>query len=548
MLSKIVVVVFLLSFLYAQAFNMRTMNRNILSSRLYSLSMSEGSKNHFDVIMKKASSFAAAAALGLSGVTSAQGADYVPATPPPQIIPEAIRQAPKAAQPGVPEKWIYSKFLDEVEKNHVEKVTFSPDGKKAVGVDDDGDKFTVDIPNDPNLLSFLVQHKVEINVAPINTNTGLGAGEAAPLSIPEGDLDKLLQTFVIPGAITTGIFLQPTSRLLFSTKEERDKRKAARRSGPRGPNLFGGRGGGLRGPGGLDPEQFAKTKAKVDLSPVTNTKFVDVAGCDSAKLELEEVVDFLKNPDKYSEMGAKIPRGCLLSGPPGTGKTLLARAVAGEAGVPFISVSGSEFVQVFVGVGAGRVRDLFKQARENAPCIVFIDEIDAIGRQRGSGMSNDEREQTLNQLLVEMDGFDGNQGVITLAATNRVDILDEALVRAGRFDRKIEVGLPDFRGRVDILKVHARNKPLSPDVDLEQIGRRTPGLSGASLKNLLNEAAIHAARTDKEIIEWDDIDWAIDRVTIGMERPNKDAMVKDLELVAFHEAGESFILHKDLSI
>lgn len=219
----------------------------------------------------------------------------------------------------------------------------------------------------------------------------------------------------------------------------------------------------------------------------------------------------------------------------------MARAVAGEAGVPFISVSGSEFVQVFVGVGAGRVRDLFRQARENAPCIVFIDEIDAIGRQRGSGNSNDEREQTLNQLLVEMDGFDGNAGVITLAATNRVDILDEALVRAGRFDRKIEVGLPDFRGRVDILKVHARNKPLSPDVDLEQVARRTPGLSGASLKNLLNEAAIHAARTEKEIIEWDDVDWAIDRVTIGMERPNKDALIKDIELVAFHEAGHAIV-------
>jgi cell division protease FtsH len=217
----------------------------------------------------------------------------------------------------------------------------------------------------------------------------------------------------------------------------------------------------------------------------------------------------------------------------GTGKTLLARAVAGEAQVPFISVSGSEFVQVFVGVGAARVRDLFRQARENAPCIIFIDEIDAIGRQRGAGVTNDEREQTLNQLLVEMDGFDGNPGVITIAATNRVDILDEALVRAGRFDRKIEVGLPDFKGRFDVLKVHARNKPLSPDVDLEQVARRTPGLSGASLKNLLNEAAIHAARTEKDIIEWDDVDWAIDRVTIGME--------KDLELVAFHEAGHAIV-------
>merc|ERR1712072_709347 len=210
-------------------------------------------------------------------------------------------------------------------------------------------------------------------------------------------------------------------------------------------------------------------------------------------------------------------------------------------GVPFISVSGSEFVQVFVGVGAARVRDMYRQARENAPCIIFIDEIDAIGRQRGASMGNDEREQTLNQLLVEMDGFDGNAGVITIAATNRVDILDEALTRAGRFDRKIEVSLPDNSGRLDVLKVHARNKPLSPDIDLEQVARRTPGLSGASLMNLLNEAAIHAARDDKDIIEWDDVDWAIDRVTVGMEKKNKDAMVEDIELVAFHEAGHAIV-------
>jgi len=488
----------------------------------------------------------AAAAIGVSLSTNAPvvAADYAAAPAPPQLVQQqsARPSTPKAVQPGVPAKWIYSKFLDMVENNHVEKVTFSPDGKKAIGVDDEGDRFTVDIPNDPNLLSFLVQHKVEINVAPINGNGA--AGDNAPLSIPESDLDKLIQTFGVPGVVASGIFLYPSYKILFSTKEERQKNKARPRGGGgRGGGLFGGGGPGrgLRGPGGLDPESFAKSKAKVDLSPVTNTKFTDVAGCDSAKIELEEVVDFLKNPDKYSEMGAKIPKGCLLNGPPGTGKTLLARAVAGEAGVPFISVSGSEFVQVFVGVGAARVRDLFKQARENAPCIVFIDEIDAIGRQRGAGMSNDEREQTLNQLLVEMDGFDGNAGVITLAATNRIDILDEALVRAGRFDRKIEVSLPDFKGRQDILKVHARNKPLSPDVDLEQVARRTPGLSGASLKNLLNEAAIHAARDEKEIIEWDDVDWAIDRVTIGMERPNKDALIKDIELVAFHEAGHAIV-------
>ena len=297
----------------------------------------------------------------------------------------------------------------------------------------------------------------------------------------------------------------------------------------------------MRGPGGMDPESFAKSKAKIDLTPVTNTGFADVAGCDSAKLELEEVVDFLKSPDKYSEMGAKIPKGCLLNGPPGTGKTLLARAVAGEAGVPFISVSGSEFVQVFVGVGAARVRDMFKTARENAPCIVFIDEIDAIGRARSAGGGNDEREQTLNQMLVEMDGFDSNGGVIVIAATNRADILDPALVRAGRFDRKIEVTLPDARGRLEVLKVHARNKPLSPDVDLDQVAKRTPGLAGASLKNLLNEAAIHAARAEKEVIDWDDVDWAIDRVTVGMEKTNKDALVQDIELVAFHEAGHAIV-------
>jgi cell division protease FtsH len=494
---------------------------------------------------------ASAIAFGSIG-GSANAAEYQAAAAPPQMAPQVAREAPRAAQPGTPEKWIYSKFLDQVEKDQVEKVTFSPDGKRAVGVDNDGDRFTCDIPNDPNLLSFLVQHKVEINVAPINANGGTGTDAAAALVLPDSETERLLQTFVVPGVLTSLIFLYPTFKLLFPSKEEREKAKQKPTGGRggggggRGPGgLFGGggggRGGGGRGPGGLDPEAFAKSKAKIDLTPVTNTNFADVAGCDSAKLELEEVVDFLKNPDKYTEMGAKIPSGCLLNGPPGTGKTLLARAVAGEAGVPFISVSGSEFVQVFVGVGAARVRDMFKSARENAPCIIFIDEIDAIGRQRGSGQSNDEREQTLNQLLVEMDGFDGNPGVITIAATNRIDILDEALVRAGRFDRKIEVSLPDNRGRFDVLKVHARNKPLSPDVDLEQVARRTPGLSGASLKNLLNEAAIHAARSEKEIIEWDDVDWAIDRVTVGMEKPNKDALVQDIELVAFHEAGHAIV-------
>jgi cell division protease FtsH len=491
---------------------------------------------------------AAAAILGTLIPTCASAADYQPATPPP---PAVIRAAPKAVQPGTVQKLSYSSFLDQVENNKVEKVTFSPDGKKAVGVDEDGDRFSVDIPNDPNLLSFLVQHKVEINVAPINNNGvgggGLGAGsESGSVFVPETETGKLLQTFIIPAALSGAAILFPYSKLLLPSKDDLDESKQQ----PRGPGLFGGGGGvgpggqnriGGRGPGGLDPEAFAKSKAKIDLTPVTNTKFSDVAGCDSAKIELEEVVDFLKAPDRYTAMGASVPRGVLLNGPPGTGKTLLARAVAGEAGVPFISVSGSEFVQVFVGVGAARVRDMFRQARENAPCIVFIDEIDAIGRQRGSGNSNDEREQTLNQMLVEMDGFDGNAGVIVMGATNRLDILDEALLRPGRFDRKVEVSLPDFKGRIEILKVHARNKPLAPDIDLEQVARRTPGLSGASLQNLMNEAAIHAARTEKEIIDWDDVDWAIDRVTVGLEKSNKDAAVADLEIVAFHEAGHAIV-------
>jgi len=289
-------------------------------------------------------------------------------------------------------------------------------------------------------------------------------------------------------------------------------------------------------------------KSKIEMEPQTGVTFDDVAGCDASKLELEEVVDFLSNPEKYDKVGAQSPRGVMLEGPPGTGKTLLARAVAGEAGVPFISCSGSEFVEMFVGVGASRIRSLFADAKKNAPCIIFIDEIDAIGRQRSSGggfASNDEREQTLNQILTEMDGFSGNTGVIVIAATNRADILDNALLRPGRFDRRVPVDLPDKAGRVEILKVHCRDKPLAPDVDLEAIASRAIGFSGASLQNLMNEAAIVAARREKDVITFDEIDFAIDRLQVGMQKPstqgfqNKDAARKRQELVAWHEAGHA---------
>jgi cell division protease FtsH len=300
----------------------------------------------------------------------------------------------------------------------------------------------------------------------------------------------------------------------------------------------GGAGGGGMGPGGA--MGFGKSKAEIQMVPDTGVTFDDVAGCDGAKLELEEVVDFLKQPESYTKMGCKIPRGVILDGPPGTGKTLLAKAVAGEAGVPFISISGSEFVEMFVGVGASRVRDVFSQAKKNAPCIIFIDEIDAVGRQRGAGYAggNDEREQTVNQILVEMDGFDGNPGVITIAATNRIDILDQALLRPGRFDRKITVSLPDFKGRTRILGVHSRGKPLEPDVDLEAISRRTPGFSGAQLENLMNEAAISAARKAKTTVGWEEIDSAVDRVMVGLEKKSGNP-IKQQALVAYHEAGHA---------
>ena len=287
--------------------------------------------------------------------------------------------------------------------------------------------------------------------------------------------------------------------------------------------------------------EFAKNRAR--LSKRTDKTFNDVAGCDEEKEELEEIIDFLKNPKKYFEIGARIPKGVLLVGPPGTGKTLLAKAVAGEAKVPFFTISGSDFVEMFVGVGASRVRDMFKTAKQSAPCIVFIDEIDAVGRQRGAGLGggHDEREQTLNQLLVEMDGFTENSGVIVMAATNRVDVLDPALLRPGRFDRHIRISNPDVKGRTAILKVHARNKHLSPKINLEDISRRTPGFSGADLENLLNEAALLAARENRKEIKIYDIDEAIDRVIMGPAKRSRKYSEKEKMMVSYHEAGHAVL-------
>ncbi|MGD6804875.1 ATP-dependent metallopeptidase FtsH/Yme1/Tma family protein [Rossellomorea vietnamensis] len=295
--------------------------------------------------------------------------------------------------------------------------------------------------------------------------------------------------------------------------------------------------------GGSRVMNFGKSKAKLYSEEKKKVRFKDVAGADEEKNELVEVVEFLKDPRKFSEVGARIPKGVLLVGPPGTGKTLLARAVAGEAGVPFFSISGSDFVEMFVGVGASRVRDLFENAKKNAPCIIFIDEIDAVGRQRGAGLGggHDEREQTLNQLLVEMDGFGANEGIIIVAATNRPDILDPALLRPGRFDRQITVDRPDVKGREAVLNVHARNKPLDDSVDLKAIAMRTPGFSGADLENLLNEAALVAARENKKKIDMRDIDEATDRVIAGPAKKSKVVSQKERKIVAFHEAGHTVI-------
>ncbi len=383
----------------------------------------------------------------------------------------------------------YSEFIDAIQDDQISRVLISPDNGTAKIVENDGGRAQVTLAPDQDLLKLLTDHNVDIAVEPTK--------QANPLQQAIGSL-------IFPILLLGGLFF------LF------------RRS----------QGGG----GGNPAMSFGKSKARLQMEPSTKITFNDVAGIEGAKLELTEVVDFLKSPDRFTAVGAKIPKGVLLVGPPGTGKTLLAKAVAGEAAVPFFSISGSEFVEMFVGVGASRVRDLFEQAKKNAPCIVFIDEIDAVGRQRGAGLGggNDEREQTLNQLLTEMDGFEGNTGIIIVAATNRPDVLDAALMRPGRFDRQVVVDRPDYTGRLEILGVHAKEKTLAKDVDLDQVARRTPGFTGADLANLLNEAAILAARRDLREVGNYEIADAIERVMAGPEKKDRVMSDRRKELVAYH--------------
>ncbi|OKH27010.1 ATP-dependent zinc metalloprotease FtsH2 [Chroogloeocystis siderophila] len=397
----------------------------------------------------------------------------------------------------------YGRFLDYLDSGRVTSVDLYEGGRTAIveAVDPELDnriqRLRVDLPyNAPELISKLRDANISFDSHPLRN---------------DGAIWGLLGNLIFPILLIGGLFF------LFR----------------RSSNIPGGPGQAMN---------FGKSRARFQMEAKTGVKFDDVAGIEEAKEELQEVVTFLKQPERFTAVGARIPKGVLLVGPPGTGKTLLAKAIAGEAGVPFFSISGSEFVEMFVGVGASRVRDLFKKAKDNAPCLIFIDEIDAVGRQRGTGIGggNDEREQTLNQLLTEMDGFEGNTGIIIIAATNRPDVLDAALLRPGRFDRQVIVDAPDVKGRQEILKVHARNKKLDPNVSLDAVARRTPGFTGADLANLLNEAAILTARRRKEAITLLEIDDAIDRVVAGMEgTPLVDS--KSKRLIAYHEIGHALI-------
>lgn len=392
----------------------------------------------------------------------------------------------------------YTEFKEAYVENKIETMTIKEDKMSVDGVFKDGKRFTSYVSNKmlDNLLQETQGVETVIKYTPPN-NMGIWI--------------SFLPTILIIGVIFFGLFM-------FTQQAQNS--------------------GGNRG-----VMNFGKSKAKMANLDGKKVTFKDVAGADEEKGELEEIVDFLKQPKRYIEMGARIPKGVLLVGPPGTGKTLLAKAIAGEAGVPFFSISGSDFVEMFVGVGASRVRDLFEQAKKNAPCIIFIDEIDAVGRQRGAGLGggHDEREQTLNQLLVEMDGFGVNEGIIMIAATNRPDILDPALLRPGRFDRRILVGTPDVKGREEVLKVHTRNKHLSEDVDLKVLAKMTPGFSGADLENLTNEAALLAVRGGKSSIDMADIEEAITRVIAGPEKKSRVVSEYDRRITAVHESGHAVV-------
>ncbi len=396
----------------------------------------------------------------------------------------------------------YGRFLEYIEKGRVTSVDLYDGGQTAIveAIDPDLNKtnrWRVDLPaNSPELITKLREADIALDTHPARQ---------------DGAIWGILGNLIFPILLIGGLFF------LFR----------------RSSNMGGGPGQAMN---------FGKSRARFQMEAKTGILFDDVAGIQEAKEELQEVVTFLKLPERFTAVGARIPKGVLLVGPPGTGKTLLAKAIAGEAGVPFFSISGSEFVEMFVGVGASRVRDLFKKAKENAPCLIFIDEIDAVGRQRGAGIGggNDEREQTLNQLLTEMDGFEGNTGIIIIAATNRPDVLDSALLRPGRFDRQVIVDAPDLKGRIGILEVHARNKKLATEISIESIARRTPGFTGADLANLLNEAAILTARRRKEAITMLEINDAVDRVVAGMEgTPLVDS--KSKRLIAYHEVGHAIV-------
>ncbi|MDD4600864.1 ATP-dependent zinc metalloprotease FtsH [bioreactor metagenome] len=386
----------------------------------------------------------------------------------------------------------YTQFLHQVEEQKVASVTIVDNMIK--GNLKDGTEFTTITPDDPTLIATLRDKNIDIKAE----------------EPPQPPWWTTIFSSILPILLLIGVWF-------FIMQQTQ--------------------GGGSR------VMSFGKSRAKLHTEDKMKVTFADVAGADEAKQELEEVVEFLKHPKKYNDLGARIPKGVLLFGPPGTGKTLLAKAVAGEAGVPFFSISGSDFVEMFVGVGASRVRDLFEQAKKSAPCIVFIDEIDAVGRQRGAGVGggHDEREQTLNQLLVEMDGFGVNEGIIMIAATNRPDILDPALLRPGRFDRQIVVDRPDVKGREEILKVHTKGKPVAKEANLEVLARRTPGFTGADLSNLVNEAALLAARRNKRRIEMDELEESIERVVAGPERKSKVISDKEKKLTAYHEAGHALI-------